>query len=93
MVILPRYHLRIAQQEKHFTNLIKIIMENTTLIKACPNCGSNSFLLTESISYKGSINENGELDLYKNLDDSINEIVCADCGESFTEDDFSAINF
>lgn len=68
-------------------------MENTTLIKACPNCGKNTFYLTETISYKGAINEKGELDLFKTIDNTINEIVCADCGETFTEDDFISINF
>ena len=59
----------------------------------CKKCGSKDFSVNESLSHKASLDCDGNLTVYKNKSDNIDDIVCSDCGASNSESDFKQINF
>ncbi|MBX3534569.1 MAG: hypothetical protein KF826_09475 [Xanthobacteraceae bacterium] len=61
---------------------------------ACRKCGSKSFFVIESYTYKAELDEDSPstLDCFKG-DGGIDSITCAECGEDHTCDDFTEINF
>ena len=63
-------------------------------ITACRKCGSKSFIVIESYAYKAELDEDmpSTLDCFKG-DGGIDIIECPDCGEQYTCDDFTEINF
>lgn len=71
-------------------------MENKTEQKqkncACPHCGSTDFNVVESVSWKGSTDENSpNIINLKNTNSEIDLIECKHCSEDIT--DFITENF
>lgn len=57
-------------------------------------CGSQAFMLTESISWKATTEGGtGKLTVYRVTGNEIDEIVCASCGAAHTVDEFDEIDF
>jgi len=61
-------------------------------IKKC-KCGSTTFDINEGIVHRASINEDGELTVYKVVANEIETIDCQECGAEYSESDFKQVNF
>lgn len=55
-------------------------------------CGANKFVLKEVLMHSGDINEEGSLDVF-NIDNNIDTIVCLECDQEYSIDEFNSINF
>ena len=58
----------------------------------CNICGENNFLVTEGMTWRASLDEDGVLQCYK-PNSVIEIIICAECGTEFTEEEFREVNF
>lgn len=63
-------------------------------IAACRKCGSKHFNVIETYAYNAELSEDEPSTLVCGKPDGgIDIIECPDCGEQYTCDDFSDINF
>jgi hypothetical protein len=58
----------------------------------CKKCGSETMWIEESLGWKCSVDENGEIDCH-NKSNEIEKVTCFDCGEIWHIENYEKINF
>jgi transposase-like protein len=63
-------------------------------LKKCKKCGSDAFIIQETILHEASLCPNDEeLTVYKERGCGIERIICKNCNKDYLEKDFHQINF
>lgn len=63
------------------------------IIKKC-KCGSTDFIIDEGVAHSAEVDDEGILTCVGGCDEGeIIKIVCSECEEVYSEDNFNQINF
>jgi hypothetical protein len=62
-------------------------------MKKCKKCGSNNFLICESLVHGAAIRDDEVLEAFKNSSNEIEDIICKECFTGYSINDFKDIEF
>ena len=69
----------------------KIVMGE--YIKKCQKCGGKYFDINEFVVYGASLSDEGKLTTYKIKNNGVEMIICSECHEEYSMDDFKQVIF
>lgn len=82
----------IEMAESQAKEIIKMA-EREEKITECRECGCKTFNVLEHIVHRGAIGDGKILEIYKNVHNEIESVICTDCLEEYGADSFHAIDF